>query len=131
MLPVVRGDRETVKQIVLYSFVLVGVTVVPFFCGTLGLAYLVAALVLGAGFIWLAVAARPPHDAAPRVAPLPLRRSSTWRCSSSRRPSDVGRLMLDPETERKNMLWGWGLFVLFCLIAAGTVAVAFIYLAVD
>jgi hypothetical protein len=29
------------------------------------------------------------------------------------------------------MLWGWGLFVLFCLIGAGTVAVAFIYLAVD
>ena len=29
------------------------------------------------------------------------------------------------------MLWGWGRFVLFCLIAAGTVAVAFIYLAVD
>ena len=29
------------------------------------------------------------------------------------------------------MLWGWGLFVLFCLIAAGTFAVAFIYLAVD
>ena len=27
------------------------------------------------------------------------------------------------------MLWGWGLFVLFCLIAAGTVAIAFIYLA--
>jgi hypothetical protein len=39
--------------------------------------------------------------------------------------------MLDPETERKNMLWGWGLFVLFCLIAVGTVAIAFIYLAVD
>ena len=28
-------------------------------------------------------------------------------------------------------LLGWGLFVLFALIAAGTVAVAFIYLAVD
>jgi protoheme IX farnesyltransferase len=55
MLPVVRGDRETVKQIVLYSIVMVGVTVVPFAWGTLGLAYLVAALVLGAGFIWLAV----------------------------------------------------------------------------
>ncbi len=39
--------------------------------------------------------------------------------------------MLDPETERKNLLWGWGLFVLFLLIFAGTVAVAFIYLAVD
>jgi heme o synthase len=55
MLPVVRGDRETVKQILLYSLVLVGVTVVPFLWGTLGLVYLVAALVLGAGFIWLAV----------------------------------------------------------------------------
>jgi hypothetical protein len=39
--------------------------------------------------------------------------------------------MLDPETERRNMLLGWGLFVLLCLIAAGTVAIAFIYLAVD
>jgi hypothetical protein len=39
--------------------------------------------------------------------------------------------MLDPETERKNMLLGWGLFVLFLLLGAGTIAVAFIYLAVD
>jgi protoheme IX farnesyltransferase len=55
MLPVVRGERETVKQILLYSFVMVAVTAVPFLWGTLGLAYLVAALVLGAAFIWLAV----------------------------------------------------------------------------
>jgi protoheme IX farnesyltransferase len=55
MLPVVRGERETVKQILLYSVVMVAVTAVPFVWGTLGLAYLVAALVLGAGFIWLAV----------------------------------------------------------------------------
>jgi heme o synthase len=55
MLPVVRGERETVKQILLYSFVMVGVTAVPFLWGTLGIAYLVAALLLGAGFIWLAV----------------------------------------------------------------------------
>jgi hypothetical protein len=39
--------------------------------------------------------------------------------------------MLDPEIERKNQLWGWGLFVLFLLIAAGTFAIGFIYLAVD
>jgi len=38
---------------------------------------------------------------------------------------------MDPETERKNLQLGWGLFVLFALLAAGTVAVAFIYLAVD
>src|SRR5215471_5592164 len=55
MLPVVRGERETVKQIVLYSFVMVAVTAVPFVWGTLGIAYLVAAILLGAGFIWLAV----------------------------------------------------------------------------
>ena len=55
MLPVVRGERETVRQIVLYSFVLVAVTVVPFLWGTVGLVYLIAALSLGAGFIWLAV----------------------------------------------------------------------------
>ena len=55
MLPVVRGERETVKQILLYSFVMVAATVVPFVWGMLGLAYLVAALVLGAGFVWLAV----------------------------------------------------------------------------
>jgi protoheme IX farnesyltransferase len=55
MLPVVRGERETVRQIVLYSFVLVAVTVVPFLWGTVGLMYLIAALSLGGGFIWLAV----------------------------------------------------------------------------
>jgi protoheme IX farnesyltransferase len=55
MLPVVRGERETVKQILLYSLVMVAVTAVPFVWGTLGVAYLVAALVLGAGFVWLAV----------------------------------------------------------------------------
>jgi protoheme IX farnesyltransferase len=55
MLPVVRGERETVKQIVIYSLVMVAVTAVPFVWGTLGIAYLVAALVLGTAFIWLAV----------------------------------------------------------------------------
>ena len=39
--------------------------------------------------------------------------------------------MLDPEIERKNMLLAWGLLVVFCLIAAGTIAIGFIYLAVD
>jgi protoheme IX farnesyltransferase len=55
MLPVVRGERETVRQIVLYSFVLVAVTVVPCLWGTVGLVYLIAALSLGGGFIWLAI----------------------------------------------------------------------------
>jgi hypothetical protein len=39
--------------------------------------------------------------------------------------------MLDAETERKNLLYGWGLLVLFLLIAGGTTGVVFIYLALD
>jgi heme o synthase len=68
MLPVVRGERETVRQIVLYSLVMVAVTAVPFLWGTLGIAYLVAALVLGAAFIWLAV--QLARHTAPRQASL-------------------------------------------------------------
>jgi protoheme IX farnesyltransferase len=58
MLPVVRGVRETTRQIVLYAVVLVGVTVIPFLWGPLGLAYLCAALLLGGAFIWLALRLR-------------------------------------------------------------------------
>jgi len=65
MLPVVRGERETTRQIVLYSLVLIAVTSSPFLLGTLGLPYLVAALVLGGIFLGLALqlrrAATPRH----------------------------------------------------------------------
>ena len=39
-------------------------------------------------------------------------------------------LEIDPQTARKNMLLGWALFGLFVLLFVGTIAVAFIYLAV-
>jgi protoheme IX farnesyltransferase len=55
MLPVVRGERRTVREILLYSAALVAVTAVPFLWGTLGLAYLVAALALGGAFLALAL----------------------------------------------------------------------------
>jgi heme o synthase len=54
MLPVVRGDDETAKQIVWYSIVLVGVTLLPFAWHTADVAYLAAALLLGALFLRLA-----------------------------------------------------------------------------
>ena len=87
MLPVVRGDRETTRQIVLYSLVLVGFSVVPFAAGWFSAVYLAAALALGAAFIWLAVALR--REQTPRrSATCSTTRSSTWRCSSWPRPSD-------------------------------------------
>ena len=55
MLPVVRGDRETTRQIVWYSLLLVGVTVLPFLWGGAGLPYLASALALGAVFLGLAL----------------------------------------------------------------------------
>jgi heme o synthase len=68
MLPVVRGVRETTRQILWYTAVLVAVSVVPFVWGPLGLAYLGAALALGAAFLLLAVRLRrvttPRHASA-------------------------------------------------------------------
>lgn len=39
--------------------------------------------------------------------------------------------MTDRDLERKNLAWGWGLFVLFVLLFAGTFGVALLYLAFD
>jgi protoheme IX farnesyltransferase len=55
MLPVVRGDRETARQIVLYSAVMVVVTLVPVAFGVFGLFYGVCAGLLGVVFAWLAI----------------------------------------------------------------------------
>src|SRR5262249_14271837 len=53
MLPVVRGERETLRQIVLYTLVLIGVTLLPFAWGTAGVVYAVGALALGLAFLFL------------------------------------------------------------------------------
>jgi protoheme IX farnesyltransferase len=51
MLPVVRGEQETRKQILLYSILLYAVTQLPFCAGGLGTIYLASSLLLGALFI--------------------------------------------------------------------------------
>ncbi len=55
MLPVVRGEAETRRQILLYSVLLYAVTQLPFCAGGFGVIYLVASLALGLGFIGGAV----------------------------------------------------------------------------
>lgn len=54
MLPVVVGEKETTYQIFLYSILLITLTLLPFTFHMLGWAYLIAALLLGARFIYLA-----------------------------------------------------------------------------
>jgi heme o synthase len=51
MLPVVRGERETRRQILLYALLLYAVSQLPFCAGGFGTTYLVGSLVLGLGFI--------------------------------------------------------------------------------
>jgi heme o synthase len=55
MLPVVRGERETRRQIVLYSLLLVAVTMLPFAGRLFDGIYLAAALVLGGALMFLAL----------------------------------------------------------------------------
>lgn len=55
MLPVVRGERETARQILLYTVLLTGVTLLPFLAGSFGATYLTIAVVLDAAFLVFAV----------------------------------------------------------------------------
>ncbi len=55
MLPVVRGEEETRRQILLYSILLYAVTQLPYCAGGFGTIYLSASLALGLAFIGAAV----------------------------------------------------------------------------
>ena len=58
MLPVVKGEAQTARSIVTYSFVLLGISLLPFLSNTLGVFYLVSALALGLAFVALALVLR-------------------------------------------------------------------------
>jgi protoheme IX farnesyltransferase len=55
MMPVVRGEDETRRQILLYTILLYAVTQLPFCAGGFGIEYLVASMTLGGAFIYCAV----------------------------------------------------------------------------
>ena len=55
MLPVVRGVPETTRQILLYTVLLVAISLVLFAVARMGWIYLAVAVVLGAIFLWQAV----------------------------------------------------------------------------
>jgi protoheme IX farnesyltransferase len=52
---VVRGSKETSHQILYYTLLLVSVTLLLYPAGRMGIVYLVAAVGLGAAFVWRAV----------------------------------------------------------------------------
>ena len=55
MLPVVMGEQETRRQILSYSLLLLAVTLILFAMGAMGYLYLVGAVALGGGLVYLAV----------------------------------------------------------------------------
>lgn len=55
MLPVMMGERETRKQILLYSFMLLAVTLILFVTHTMGYIYLVSAIILGGILLYMAI----------------------------------------------------------------------------
>ncbi len=66
MLPVVAGPEATRRYILIYTLVLVGITLLPSLLGSSGLIYFIGALALGGRFLWHALrvhAAREPKDA--------------------------------------------------------------------
>jgi protoheme IX farnesyltransferase len=63
MLPVTHGHYFTRIQILLYTILLVVITIIPYLVGMSGLIYLIAAMILGIGFLYFAVQMlRLPND---------------------------------------------------------------------
>ncbi|HEX6927660.1 MAG TPA: heme o synthase [Gammaproteobacteria bacterium] len=62
MLPVTHGVPFTRVQIILYTILLVVVSVLPYLIGMSGLLYLAGALTLGSIFLYYAIAMRSRHD---------------------------------------------------------------------
>jgi protoheme IX farnesyltransferase len=52
MMPVVRGEAETARQIVLYALLLVAVSLILFTAAEMGVFALVRALLRGASLVW-------------------------------------------------------------------------------
>jgi protoheme IX farnesyltransferase len=69
MMPVVKGERETRRHILLYTLLLYAISQLPFCAGAFGGVYLVGSIVLGLGFVAGAVLLyrRPSRRAALRL----------------------------------------------------------------
>ncbi|HSN17005.1 MAG TPA: heme o synthase [Gammaproteobacteria bacterium] len=78
MLPVTHGVPYTKLQILLYTLILLGVSLLPFAIGMSGLLYLAAALVLGLIFVWYAWKLRATDD---DTLPMRTFRWSIWYLS--------------------------------------------------
>jgi protoheme IX farnesyltransferase len=68
MLPNVKGDLETQRQILIYTWILVASTLTLFFIGAAGYIYLISAVILAAPLIYLALRLRRSPVSTPVAA---------------------------------------------------------------
>ncbi len=133
MLPVVRGEAETRRQILLYSVLLYAVTQLPFCAGGFGAIYLVCSLVLGLGFIGGAVRLYRRADRSLGAAPVPLlaglSRPLVLRDGRGRPPVDrIARLpAMNRRLARKNIRTGWIVAAICAFMFGITFVVAAVY----
>ena len=83
MMPVVRGEQETRRQILLYSLLLYAVTQLPFCVGVFGVFYLVASMRARARRSSAAPSASTGGQTEPPRCSSICSRCSTWRCCSA------------------------------------------------
>ena len=147
MLPVVRGERETARQIVLYTAALVAFTLAPALWGMFGLFYVAAAAALGARSSsgspgGCATSARHGGHASSSTTRSPTSRCSSWRwrwirfCDGTgpgavRRPGRPRAAGSRPGGCHANNLLGLALFGVFLVLFGGTFLVGLLYLAFD
>jgi len=66
MLPVTHGERFTILHIMLYTLIMIAVSLLPFVMGMSGMLYLISAIALGLGFLyWAIVLVRGTNPQAP------------------------------------------------------------------
>ncbi len=134
MLPVVRGEAETRRQILLYTVLLYAVTQLPFCAGGMGVVYLALSLALGLAFIYLAwrLSQRGDRRSALRLY---LFSWPTSRCCSARwwptpsSRSSPGGPVVDRNLARKNIRSGLILTALCLFMFGMTFVAAAIYVA--
>jgi protoheme IX farnesyltransferase len=66
MLPNIYGDLVTARYILAYTFLLVGVSLMPYFIGMSGMVYLFGATFLGVGFLYWSIQILRQNPRAPR-----------------------------------------------------------------
>ncbi len=65
MMPVVRGEARTKYEMLVYTLILLPLTVLPFFFGALGPFYALAAALLGARLLWYCLRLRRERGVTP------------------------------------------------------------------